>query len=240
VKQKKTVQISFLPSEFAELPAAVRVFTLYENNWRDEFRGHGIMRLLTPSDEPIATFEGIEDGGCYRAVRTIDHLLKSSQVDGDVLEQEAALSLLRELVSNNYTDSCHLHHNVALYEKNVEGAVLQQFDGILHGHQAKPTYAIVMEAKTNFNDVLTKVARFKSYVLRAQDYSFSSGWRPTRATETSPFTHFSNVHHFIPCLAGRRFPSNLIEECIANGIIPVFPSGARYVAKGLDLLKKVM
>ena len=68
--------------------------------------------------------------------------------------------------------------------------MLQQFDGILHGHQAKPTYAIVMEAKTsihptNFNDVLAKVARFKSYVLRAQDYSFSSGWRPTRATETT-------------------------------------------------------
>ena len=83
--------------------------------------------------EPIATFEGIEDGGCYRAVRTIDHLLKSSQVDADVLEQEAALSLLRELVSNNNTDSCHLHHNVALYEKNVEDAELQQFHGILHG-----------------------------------------------------------------------------------------------------------
>ena len=80
MKQKKTVQISFLPSEFAELPAEVRVFTLYENNWRDEFRGHEILRLLTPSEEPIATFEGIEDGGCYRAVRTIDHLLKSSQV----------------------------------------------------------------------------------------------------------------------------------------------------------------
>ena len=63
-----------------------------------------------------------------------------------------------------------------MYDKKVEDAVLQQFDGILRGHQVKPTYAIVMEAKTNFNDVLTKVARFKSYVLRAQDYSFSSGW----------------------------------------------------------------
>ena len=132
-----------------------------------------------------------------------------------------------------------------MYDKKVEDAVLQQFDGILRGHKVKPTYAIVMEAKTcihpiNTLGVLEKVTRFKNYVLSAQDYSFSSGWRPTRATETSPFTHFSNVHHFIPCLAGRRFPSNLIEECIANGIIPVFPSGARYVAKGLDLLKKVM
>jgi hypothetical protein len=128
-----------------------------------------------------------------------------------------------------------------LYENSSKDAAAQQFDGILHGHLSQATYAIIMEAKTtihpdHFVDVLRKAAAFKTFVSDAPKYSFSTGWEPNRAL--SPFTHFSNVQHFIPCLAGRRFPQNLVEECVVKGIMPVFPSSARYAAKGLELLKK--
>mmetsp|Transcript_26154 Transcript_26154/g.37448 ORF Transcript_26154/g.37448 Transcript_26154/m.37448 type:complete len:289 (+) Transcript_26154:30-896(+) len=238
--KKKRIQISFLPSEFFDCPAEVRIFTMNEKTWRDVFKGHFIARLVTPTEEPVTDFDDMEDGGCYRAVRTFDPLLKSSQVDADVLEQEAALSLLSN-ISGNYPN-CHLHQNVKLYE-NSSNKMAQQFDGILHGHLMEPTYAIIMEAKTSihpnhFDEVLKKVAAFKTYVSEAPNYNFSTGWQPNKAL--SSFTHFSNVQHFIPCLAGRRFPENLVEECVVKGIMPVFPSGARYVAKGMELLRKVV
>jgi len=213
------------------MPPKVRMFTMNEKTWRDEFKGHSIDLLLSPSGEEVATFDNMEEGGCYRAVRKIDHLLKSRKVDADVLEQEAALFLLGNMIKNY--PNCHLHQNVTLRKNSDKDTVTQQFDGVLHGHLSKPTFAIIMEAKTSihpdhFDEVLEKVDTFKSYVSEAQTYNFSAGWAPN--LPSSSFTHFSNVQHFIPCLAGRRFPENLVEECVAKGIMPVFPSGARYVA----------
>lgn len=218
------------------------MFTMYEKSWRDEFEGHNIIRLLTPSGEPVATYENMEDGGCYRAVRMIDDLLDSSQFDADVLKQEAALSLLHN-ISGSYPN-CLLHQNVTV-RNHLGKDVEQQFDGILHGHSFQPTYAIMMETKINIHpdhviEVLEKVAAFKTYVSEAPKYNFSTGWERNGAS--SPFTYFSNVKHFVPCLAGRHFPENLVEECVQKGIMTVFPSAsnARYLAKGLELLKKVL
>lgn len=216
------------------------MFTMNEKTWRDEFRGHNITRLLTPSGEPVVTFDNMDDGGCYRAFRTLDDLRKCSQVDAELFKQEVALSLL-----SNFSGSfpnCQLHQNVTVH-KTFSEDVAQQFDGVLHGHLFKPTYAIIMDAKISihpdhFAEVLEKVAIFKNYVSRAPAFNFSTGWGPV--SDSSPFTHFSNVQYFIPCLAGRRFPENLAEECLDKGIIPVFPSGARYVTKGLGLLKKML
>jgi hypothetical protein len=211
--------------------------------WKDEFRGHSIERLLTPSGESVATFDSMENGGFYRAVRTVDHLLKSSQVDAEVLEMEAALSL-HESIIENYPN-CHLHHNVSVSaHASADGDALQQFDAIAHGHSTKNTFAIILEAKTSIHpirldQVLKNVSLFEKYVSDAETYHFLAGWGPKQRTLSS-FGHFSNVQHFVPCLAGRRFPDNLVEECLLRGIMPVFPSGARYVAKGLEILRKIV
>jgi hypothetical protein len=119
-----------------------------------------------------------------------------------------------------------------------DAKVLQQFDAVLRGHLCEPTFAMVMEAKTtvhprHFAEVLKKAASFESFVARADKCRYSSGWKPIKVS--SPFAHFGNVQRVVPCLAGSRFPLNLVEECLSKGIVPIFPSGARYVAKGLDL-----
>jgi hypothetical protein len=167
-----------------------------------------------------------------------------SEVNAEVVEQEAALALMRIMHANHF--NCHIHHNVTLY--GISGGIrgknrLQQFDGILTGHLIEPTFAMVMKAEAsihphNLNEILKKAALFKECVSEAQRYKFSSGWVVPN-TSTSSLQHFSNVKHVIPCFAGRCFPDNLVRECLEHGIIPVFPSGARYAVLGLELLKKI-
>ena len=57
---KKRIQTSFLPLVYAGLPAEIRMFTMNEKSWRDEFKGHNIDRLLSPSGEAVATFDNME------------------------------------------------------------------------------------------------------------------------------------------------------------------------------------
>lgn len=102
---------------------------------------------------------------------------------------------------------------------------------------------MVMKAEASigpqdFDEVLKKAALFKECVSEAQRYEFSSGWVGPNSS-TSSLQHFFNVKHVIPCLAGRCFPNNLVRECLEHGIVPVFPSGARYAVLGLELLKKI-
>ena len=220
------------------------MFTMNEKSWKDEFIGHNIERLLTPAGDSVATFDNMEDGGCYRAVRTIDRFLrsfKSAKVDADVLEMEAALALSTHMKIEY--PGCHLHQNVHIRNYSDKGQVAQQLDGVLHGHLSAPTFAMVLEAKTSIHpdhlaEILEKVTLFRGFVSEAQKYNFSAGWEPD--PPSLPLTHFSNVQHFIPCLAGRRFSENLVQDCLMKGIVPVFPSGARYVAKGLEILRKMV
>ena len=153
---------------------------------------------------------------------------------------EVTLSLLTQM-KNEYPN-CHLHQNVIVRKDSDKFNVVQQLDGILHGHLTAPTFALVVEAKTSIHpnhldEVLERVTLFTGYVSKAHMYNFSTGWGPD--LPLSSFTHFSNVQRVIPCLAGRRFPDILINRGLDRGIIPVFPSGARYVAKGLELLRKI-
>ena len=128
----------------------------------------------------------MEDGGCYRAVRTIDRFLrsfKSAKVDADVLEMEAALALSTHMKIDY--PGCHLHQNVNIRNYSDKGQVAQQLDA---------THALLQ---------------------RAAFHSVLGG-------------------------AGRRFPENLVQDCLMQGIVPVFPSGARFVAKGLEILRKMV
>jgi hypothetical protein len=201
------------------------MFTMNEKSWKDEFKGHNIERLLTPAGDSVATFDNMEDGGCYRAVRTIDHFLrsfKSAKVDADALEMEAALALATHMKIDY--PGCHLHQNVHIRNYSDKGQVAQQLD------------AMVLEAKTSIHpdhlaEILEKVTLFRGFVSEAQKYNFSAGWEPD--PPSLPLTHFSNVQ-------GHRFPENLVQDCLMKGIVPVFPSGARYVAKGLEILRKMV
>ena len=149
---------------------------------------------------------------------------------------EASESLLQNLQSKSH--NAHLHQNLTVYETKDR---LSQFDAVVHGDIAEETFAIVLEAKTKVHPddlrrVLEKAALFRSYLDFKGTLSCTSGFDP--ASSIMPFTHYRNVKHVLPCLAGRHFPSELIEECCKRDIIPVFPSGARYAVKMLNLVPR--
>ena len=50
--------------------------------------------------------------------------------------------------------------------------------------------------------------------------------------------HFKNVTNVIPCLAGKLFTPQMINMCLERKVIPVYPSGGRFIVGGLHLLAK--
>jgi hypothetical protein len=52
--KKKTVQISFLASDYTEWAAEVRILTMSERTWRDDFDGYKIDRLVPLSGTSIS------------------------------------------------------------------------------------------------------------------------------------------------------------------------------------------
>mmetsp|Transcript_28680 Transcript_28680/g.39444 ORF Transcript_28680/g.39444 Transcript_28680/m.39444 type:complete len:219 (-) Transcript_28680:77-733(-) len=218
------------------------MFSMTEKNWRDVYKGYNIGHLLTPSGEAVVTFDDMEDAGCYCAIREIDYLLKCRSIHIDALEQQgAARSLLRNMIKTS--PYCRLYQNASIRKASDNSTIVHQFGSVFHGHLSNPTYAIIMKGNVNVQpdhlvEVLEKVDLFKNYISDAHLYNFSSDLG--RYKTSSPLMLFSNVHHVIPCLMGRHFPETLVEECVVKGIIPVFPSGARFVAKGLEILKKIV
>ena len=99
------------------------------------------------------------------------YILKSSEVNAEVLEQEAELALMK-IMSVEFPNF-QLHHNVTLYNNRASGDdnnKVQQYDGIVYGHLIDPIFVLVMEAKVTihpkyFDQVRNKAALFKKYVL---------------------------------------------------------------------------
>lgn len=189
--------------------------------------------------QEIFVFDHLINGGNYHAVRKFDAQINRYHVDDEVLEIEASTLLLRSL--NQQANNAHLHQNLKIYQKMTDADDSAQFDAIVHGHVNDRTFAIVLEAKTkvNPNDItraLKKSSDFQKYIHSSSSLYCTSGYDPYSTKQ--PLTHFKNVNRVIPCLAGKHFPSNLIESCCEKGIIPIFPSGARYVSKHMhDILK---
>ena len=103
---------------------------------------------------------------------------------------------------------------------------------------AEEIYAIVLEAKpkvhpNDLSKVLEKAAKFKSHLDFRGTLSCTSGFDP--AVGKVPPTHYRNVKHVFPCLAGRHFPSKLSDECCERGIVP---SGSRHAMKMLELIPR--
>jgi len=230
------VAVSFEAIDALNLPATIVNISLNKTSLETFRAGHDIGRLLQPDGEEVLEFEELKDGGMYRAIRKFDAQKHRYQIDDEVLEMEASECLFQELRTNS--NAVHLHQNVKVYEGNND-SVSSQFDAIVHGDIAENKYAIVMEANTKVHPsdlsvVLAKAALFDKYLTTTSSLSCTSGFNP--AVKREPFAHYGNVKHVIPCLAGRHFSTELVDACCTRGIIPVFPSGFRYVVKMLHLL----
>lgn len=233
---KKKIFISFEAIDALNQPATIKSISLSKASLLTFRTGHDIACLLQPDGQEVLEFEELEDGGMYRASRKFDAQKNRYQIDDEILEMEASERLFQELKIKS--KNAHLHQNLKVYEGKT---VLSQFDAIVHGDIAEETYAIVLEAKTKVhpNDLsvaVEKAAVFQRHLQSTSILSCTSGFNPAAVRE--PFTHYTNVKHVIPCIAGRHFSSELVNECCSLGIIPVFPSGSRYAVKMLQLVPR--
>ena len=176
----------------------------------------------------------MEDGGTYRAIRKFDAMKNRYIIDDQILAMEASECLIQKVRIK--WKNAHLHQNLRVYEGKKD---VEQFDAIIHGDIAENTFVIVLEAKTtvypeDLSIVLEKAELFKKYLQSPSQLSCNSGFNPP--AKRTPFTHYNNVKLVLPCLAGRHFSNELINECCSRGIIPVFPSGSRYAVKMLQLV----
>ena len=55
------------------------------------------------------------------------------------------------------------------------------------------------------------------------------------------FQHLFHIQRVAPVMAGKLIHHVNMDECVAKGVLPVYPSGARYAVGGLgSFLKKMI
>lgn len=211
---------------------------------RDDFERY-LMKLellLSLDGNSVNSFDQLEDGGQYRAIQDKDIAQNLWRVSDQALEMEAGSGLIT-MVNQTYPGA-HLHQNVKLIEdglKNMHGG--HQYDNIVHGDKELPTWAVMMEVKSKVhpNDidlVVKKAEDLRNEIVNHSKFAFTSGHKPEPIINR--FSHFRNVDRIIPCLASRHFPTHLVDDCIAKGIMPLLPSGSRFVCGNAIKLSKFL
>lgn len=241
---KKRIYVSFGSVDALIMPPYIKNLTLNTNSFASFIRGYKIKCLEQPNGESVFEFDDLENGGVYKAITDFGGQINRCQIDDEVLEMETSQQLYQALCSSNKnTANAHMYQNLKVYEGNNKN-VLSQFDAIftIHENASNNTKAIVMEAKTKVhpNDlqlVLNRMLLFQNYSNFASMLTFTHGYDPL--VGKLPFSLFSNITHVMPCLAGNYFPMEMVDDCSKNGIIHVFPSGARYKVKLLGLVTEL-
>ena len=214
----------------------------------DDFylKGNDVMKLIrADGNMSVYRFKELEEGGSYRAVTPHDDYKNRFYINDEVLVVETAhylADILRPTLSN-----VHVGLNLRVYageDKHtsaikVVGEYSTHFDAIIHGDVAGKAFAIVLEATTRVNEndidaVLKKAELFRSFLSSASPIYCHYGYDIT--VPKVPFDHYDNVTTVVPCLAGRHFPPELVEACKSKGIIPIYPTGARFTVDNLNLL----
>lgn len=234
---RKKLTLTFEAFEASGHPVTCRTFSFTKNEFDVYMLRQHIIELVRADDQAIALFyDDLEDGGCYRAVTDLDAMKNRYQVDDQVLEIESSHYLVDALRPTFTT--VHLYQNLVLYTGNTRDSSAQ-FDAVIHGATSGNTFAVVLEAKYNVHPDDIKAAKakavlFESYLAFPSLYSCTSGY--DRNAPKIPFDHYSNIKKVVPCLAGIFFPPELVEICKEEGVIPIYPSGARYTGYNLELL----
>ena len=236
---RKTFTVTFEADEGLGKPVIAQTESLTEELFDKFFiKRNFISKLIQPDGQSIYRFKELVDGGFYRAVSAFGHQGNRYQVDDQILEIESSNFLVDAIRKDS--PNVHTHQNLTVYPYNDTKASAQ-FDAVVHGDVADDTFAIVLEAKykvhrEDFKKVLDTVKLFESFRDSPSLYSCTSGYDIT--VPKVPFDHYNNVRRVVPCLAGKHFPPELVEACKKVGIIPIYPSGARYTVENLHLLRE--
>ena len=216
-------------------------FTLSSSVLADWMKRHKIVSLRQPDDGNVDLFSDLVNNGEYRALCKTDGWKHREQVDDSILEVEASNKLLSALAE--HFPHSHLHHNVRLFDESGKRP-LREYDALIHGHEIAPSIGFIVEGKyvphpTDVHDLLYRAAELQGWLKAGRNFPAKEGTlnglqRPMN------FQHLFNIQRVVPVLAGKLFHQVNIDECVSQGVLPVYPSGARYVVRGLSSFLKTI
>ena len=196
--------------------------------------GFDIKYLQQPDRVDVYFFSDLVDGGQYRAVCKSDGWKHRDQIDDAILEIEAAHYVLSAVTE--YYPNAHVHHNVQL--QDTCGKMLKEYDAIVHGHELSPTVGFLVETKyiphpKDIGKLFDRATELETWLHAKKVYRASEG---TLISTRKPLdlSHLFNIQRVVPVLAGKLFHQVNVDECVSRGVLPLYPSGARYAVKGLS------
>jgi hypothetical protein len=156
------------------------------------------------------------------------------------LEIEAAQYVLSAVTE--FYPNAHVHHNVQL--KDASGKkLMREYDALVHGHELSPTVGFLVEATyvphaKDIGKLFDRATELERWLHAKKVYRASEG---TLISTRKPLdlSHLFNIQRVVPVLAGKLFHQVNLDECVLRGVLPLYPSGARYVVKGLSALLKL-
>jgi hypothetical protein len=226
-----------------ESTPTLRKFSLLQKNFNQFMLGYHLVSLIQSDGCGIFDFEQIEAGEVYQSTKSTDRFEKRFASEDQLHEIECGHALA-EFAKPEFLDS-EVVHNVLVLDR---AKIHAQFDAVVFGRTAKETIAIVMEAKFkvhehDFKEATAAAEKFEVFVKSHASYRYVSTYNPVIISDamahSRAFSRFSDVSRVIPCLAGRHFTPEHVQSCSKKGIIPLFPSGARFAVDMLGLLKKI-
>ncbi len=202
---------------------------------------HQIVHLRQPDNLSIDQFSDLVNNGEYQAFCKSDGWKHRDQVDDSILEVEASNHLLSAL-AEHYPHS-HIHHNVRLFDESGKRS-FREYDAFIHGHEIiAPSVGFLIEGKSvphprDIDNLLHRAAELEGWLKAGKSFPAKEGTL-TGLQKDMDFQHLFNVQRVVPVMAGKLFHRLNIDECVAKGGLPMYPSGARYAVGGLSsFLKK--
>ena len=156
---------------------------------------------------------------------------------------EASNHLLSALAENY--PHYHIHHNVRLFDESGKRS-FREYDAFIHGHEIiAPSVGFLVEGKyvphpRDIDNLLHRAAELEGWLKAGKSFPAKEGTL-TGLQQDMDFQHLFNVKRVVPVMAGKLFHHVNMDECVAKGVLPVYPSGARYAVGGLSsFLKKLI
>ena len=222
-------------------PITTQTRSLTEENFDLFWQRYRLKTLFQADGEEVYLFKELEEGGSYRAVTEYENWENRFYRHDQVLLVETAhylADILRPTCSK-----IHIDLNLGVYSgEDKDMYPPAWFDAVVRGEVSGNTFATVLELTTNANPdlgidtVLEKAELFRSFLSSPSPIYCDAGYGIPRV----PFDQYKNVTTVVPCLAGRGCPPELVEACKSKGIIPIYPTGARFTADNLHLLRDLI
>eukprot|EP01036_Dinobryon_divergens_P027169 gene27171-35894_t len=194
------------------------------------------------------TFES-QDGDPYRALCKSDGWKLRDQVDDVILGIEAAHYVLRAVTE--YYPNAHVYHNVQLQDTCAREGRVYAGEGIRchcswssqSAFSLKPI-SLQMQGRPSspaatFPTLLSRATELERWLQAKKVYPASEGKLISTRKPLDCNHLLFNIQRVVPVLAGILLHQVKVDECVARGVLPLYPSGARYAVKLSALLLKL-